>query len=135
MQQKDLQPQGPQGLAPRKVFMMNERSARAMLGVSPSATTGQVKRAYRRLALELHPDRGGDPAAFQQLVVAQQLLLSMPRSVSAPPSPWIDATVPARPGPQRVAPPARPASSARRPPRQTPPRRFGDVLAEKLAAA
>jgi len=55
---------------------MNDRSARALLGVSPSATTGQIKRAYRRLALECHPDCGGDPTAFQRLVEAQRVLLT-----------------------------------------------------------
>lgn len=129
MQQKDLQLQGPQGLAPRKVFMMNERCARAMLGVSPSATTGQIKRAYRRLALDLHPDRGGDPAGFQQLVVARELLLA----ARSAPSPWLTVTT----SPQRE--PRRPAPSARARTNQqtakTPPVRFGDVLAEKLAAA
>jgi hypothetical protein len=36
----------------------------AVLGVTPGATLDDLKAAYRLKALEHHPDRGGDPAAF-----------------------------------------------------------------------
>jgi hypothetical protein len=36
----------------------------AQLGVAPGAPLEEVKAAFRRKALEHHPDRGGDPAAF-----------------------------------------------------------------------
>lgn len=36
--------------------------ALGILGVGPDATLDQVKAAWRRLAAENHPDRGGDPA-------------------------------------------------------------------------
>ena len=40
------------------------RSARAILEVGEGATLEEVKAAFRRKALEHHPDRGGDPERF-----------------------------------------------------------------------
>jgi len=49
-----------------------------LLGVAPDASDEQIKRAYRRLARELHPDStGGDPAAearFKQVARAYEVL-------------------------------------------------------------
>jgi hypothetical protein len=36
----------------------------ALLGVSPGASLAAIKAAFRRKALEHHPDHGGDAAAF-----------------------------------------------------------------------
>ncbi len=36
----------------------------ALLGVPPEASLVEVKAAFRRRALELHPDHGGDTASF-----------------------------------------------------------------------
>ncbi len=36
-----------------------------LLGVSPGAPPKDVTAAFRRFAVEYHPDRGGDPATFQ----------------------------------------------------------------------
>jgi DnaJ-class molecular chaperone len=47
-----------------------------VLGVSPSATTAELRRAYRRLALEHHPDRAGPQSAprFAQIAEAYRML-------------------------------------------------------------
>ena len=42
----------------------------AVLGIAPTATLDEVRAARRRLALDRHPDRGGDPAAMRELNVA-----------------------------------------------------------------
>ena len=39
----------------------------AILGVSRSATDKELRNAYRRACLRLHPDKGGDKQQFQQL--------------------------------------------------------------------
>jgi hypothetical protein len=36
----------------------------ALLGIAPGASLEAIKAAFRRKALEHHPDHGGDPAAF-----------------------------------------------------------------------
>lgn len=44
------------------------------LGVKQEATTEEIRRAYKQLAKEKHPDRGGDPEEFKQIQEAHEVL-------------------------------------------------------------
>lgn len=45
-----------------------------ILGVPRDADNEAIKRAYRRMARELHPDAGGDEEAFKELTAAYEIL-------------------------------------------------------------
>lgn len=45
-----------------------------LLQVSHTATLDEIRKAYRRLALVMHPDKGGSVSAFQDLVHAFEML-------------------------------------------------------------
>lgn len=44
------------------------------LGVSKTATPDEIKKAYRKMASQHHPDKGGDTAKFQQVEEAYRIL-------------------------------------------------------------
>jgi curved DNA-binding protein len=44
------------------------------LGVAKTATPDEIKRAYRKLASQHHPDKGGDTAKFQEIEAAYRVL-------------------------------------------------------------
>lgn len=46
----------------------------ATLGVAKTATQDEIKRAFRRLASQHHPDKGGDTARFQEIQAAYDVL-------------------------------------------------------------
>jgi DnaJ-class molecular chaperone len=45
-----------------------------ILGLTPTATPDEIKKAYRKLAMVHHPDRGGDPKKFQEISEAYEAL-------------------------------------------------------------
>merc|ERR1712037_223574 len=46
---------------------LQKRSALAFLGLPPDSSENEVSKMYKKMALELHPDKGGDPEKFQEL--------------------------------------------------------------------
>lgn len=46
----------------------------AFLGIGREATTAEIKKAYHRLALTAHPDKGGDPKRFERISHAYETL-------------------------------------------------------------
>lgn len=48
-----------------------DETPHAVLGVSESATESEVEYAYRRLAMQCHPDRGGSPSQMARINAAR----------------------------------------------------------------
>ncbi len=66
---------------PRSVPVMPDndppevREARALLGVSTSATADEIRAAHRRLIAKTHPDAGGTQALAEKINEARSILL------------------------------------------------------------
>merc|ERR1719379_392893 len=45
-----------------------------ILGVDKNATDSEIKKAYRKLAMKHHPDKGGDPDKFKEMTAAHTVL-------------------------------------------------------------
>ena len=54
--------------------MASETKLYDLLDVAPTASASEIKKAFRKLALKHHPDRGGDGALFQELSAAHSVL-------------------------------------------------------------
>lgn len=51
-----------------------DNSLYSTLGVSRDATTDEINKAFRKLVLVNHPDKGGDPEKFKQIKKAHEIL-------------------------------------------------------------
>lgn len=54
--------------------MATKRDYYEVLGVGKDASADEIKKAFRRSAIEHHPDRGGDEAKFKELNEAYEVL-------------------------------------------------------------
>lgn len=45
-----------------------------LLGIERNANDADIKKAYRKLAVKLHPDKGGDEAKFKEVTMAYEVL-------------------------------------------------------------
>jgi DnaJ family protein A protein 2 len=45
-----------------------------VLGIAKSATPDEIKKAFRKLAVKHHPDKGGDPEKFKDINAAHEIL-------------------------------------------------------------
>jgi hypothetical protein len=45
------------------------------LGVEKDASESEIKKAYKKLAIKHHPDKGGDPETFKELSHAYEILM------------------------------------------------------------
>ncbi len=45
-----------------------------MLGVTKEATTDEIRKAFKKLAVKHHPDRGGDADKFKEINAAHEVL-------------------------------------------------------------
>lgn len=63
-----------------EIARLHEDSAYAILGVSPDATDAEIKKAYRLIAMQCHPDKGGDKEEFQELHNAYEKIMEQRRS-------------------------------------------------------
>lgn len=64
---------GGGGRGPKKAPVDSDKFYKA-LEVDKSANAAEIKKAYRKLAIKHHPDKGGDPEKFKEITKAYEVL-------------------------------------------------------------
>ena len=55
---------------------MTKNNAYKLLGLTPSCTPEEINKAYKKLAMKHHPDKGGLEANFKLVLEAKEVLLN-----------------------------------------------------------
>jgi len=63
---------------------MSEKNPYDILGVQSTASSEEIKKAYRKLSLKHHPDRGGDAEKFKELSAAYEQLTNPEKNNKMP---------------------------------------------------
>mmetsp|Transcript_11562 Transcript_11562/g.26465 ORF Transcript_11562/g.26465 Transcript_11562/m.26465 type:complete len:424 (-) Transcript_11562:573-1844(-) len=64
-------PGGGSGRGSQKV---DNTSLYKVLGLEPNASDSEIKKAYKKMAIKHHPDKGGDEATFKEITRAYEIL-------------------------------------------------------------
>ncbi|MEM1377000.1 MAG: DnaJ domain-containing protein [Pseudomonadota bacterium] len=79
----DAEPNGSaRQTGPAQSGAMTEQEAYQILGLEPSATIAEIRKAHRRLMQSVHPDVGGSEFLAQRINEAKDFLLSLHKSGS-----------------------------------------------------
>ena len=77
--------EGQHASLPRRGTEATKASVWTILGVTAKATDAEIKRAFRKRAIETHPDHGGDPEAFRALQQAYEKAMLRRKKTAARP--------------------------------------------------
>lgn len=77
--------EGEHATVPRHAHETPKASVWTILGVTAKATDAEIKRAFRKRALETHPDHGGDAEAFRAVRNAYEKAMLRRKKTAARP--------------------------------------------------
>ena len=79
----------------RRTQTISIATALSVMGLCESSTPEQIKRAYRRLAMQTHPDKGGATADFIRVKDAYDCLVERGTVVQKPSGNyWVHVHIP-----------------------------------------